>query len=76
MGGVIPFECTLKNVTKIAFGGSYSQVTRAVLQYTMIVTSDSGINTSGEFGVSSDTSFLGWYDITEDTTFYITTLYQ
>ena len=76
VGGVIPFECTLKNVTKIAFGGSYSQVTRAVLQYTMIVTSDSGINTSGEFGVSSDTSFLGWYDITEDTTFYITTLYQ
>lgn len=76
VGGVIPFECTLKNVTKIAFGGSYSQVTRAVLQYTMIVTSDSGINTSGEFGVSSDTSFLGWYDITEDTTFYITTLYR
>ena len=59
------------NVKRIAFGGFKSSLQRAVLSYTLTVTSDSGINESlyvGNTGVENG-EFLGWYEITADTVF-------
>ncbi len=65
----------LNNVTRIAFGGIGSKLTRVITDpIDMTVTSNTGINESIYYGGISDvdTDFLGWYELTQDTVFNIT----
>lgn len=67
----------LNNVTRIAFGGSNSVLTRAVFgtPFDMTVTSNTGINDSKYYSAvssnPSDAEFLGWYELTQDTVFNV-----
>ena len=67
----------LNNVTRIAFGGSYSVLTRAMFgtPFDMTVTSNTGINDSKYYSAvssnPSDAEFLGWYDLNQDTIFNV-----
>lgn len=67
----------LNNVTRIAFGGSLSVLTRAVFgtPFDMTVTSNTKINDSKNYSAVSsnprDAEFLGWYDLTQDTIFNV-----
>lgn len=64
----------LNNVTRIAFGGIGSKLTRVTDPIDMTVTSNTGINESIYYSGSTsvDTDFLGWYELTQDTVFNIT----
>lgn len=67
-------EIVLNNVTRIAFGGIGSKLTRVVTDpIDMTVTSNTGIKGSISYGgISSvDTDFLGWYELTQDTVFNV-----
>lgn len=67
-------EIVLNNVTRIAFGGIGSKLTRVVTDpIDMTVTSNTGIKESIYYdGISSvDTDFLGWYELTQDTVFNV-----
>ena len=64
----------LNNVTRIAFGGIGSKLTRVFTDpIDMTVTSNTGINESIYYvGYSNvDTDFLGWYELTQDTVFNV-----
>lgn len=67
----------LNNVTRIAFGGTLSVLTRAYfgIPYDMTVTSNTGINDSKHYSDASsnpsDAEFLGWYELTQDTVFNV-----
>ena len=65
----------LNNVTRIAFGGIGSKLTRIITDpIDMTVTSNTGINESIYYAGNTnvDTDFLGWYELTQDTVFNIT----
>lgn len=65
----------LNNVTRIAFGGTGSKLTRMITDpIDMTVTSNTGINESIYYvgNTNVDTDFLGWYELTQDTVFNIT----
>lgn len=65
----------LNNVTRIAFGGTGSKLTRMITDpIDMTVTSNTGINESIYYAGNTnvDTDFLGWYELTQDTVFNIT----
>ena len=65
----------LNNVTRIAFGGIGSKLTRVFTDpIDMTVTSNTGINESIYYAghTNVDTDFLGWYELTQDTVFNIT----
>ena len=64
----------LNNVTRIAFRGTGSKLTRVTDPIDMTVTSNTGINESIYYSGSTsvDTDFLGWYELTQDTVFNIT----
>ncbi len=62
----------LNNVTRIAFGGTGSKLTRMITDpIDMTVTSNTGINESIYYvgNTNVDTDFLGWYELTQDTVF-------
>ena len=63
----------LNNVTRIAFGGIGSKLTRVTDPIDMTVTSNTGINESIHYSGSTsvDTDFLGWYELTQDTVFNV-----
>ena len=63
----------LNNVTRIAFGGIGSKLTRVTDPIDMTVTSNTGINESIYYSGSTsvDTDFLGWYELTQDTVFNV-----
>ena len=65
----------LNNVTRIAFGGTGSKLTKMITDpIDMTVTSNTGINESIYYvgNTNVDTDFLGWYELTQDTVFNIT----
>lgn len=65
----------LNNVTRIAFGGIGSKLTRIITDpIDMTVTSNTGIKESIYYAGNTnvDTDFLGWYELTQDTVFNIT----
>ncbi len=65
----------LNNVTRIAFGGTGSKLTRMITDpIDMTVKSNTGINESIYYvgNTNVDTDFLGWYELTQDTVFNIT----
>ncbi len=64
----------LNNVTRIAFGGTGSKLTRMITDpIDMTVTSNTGINESIYYvgNTNVDTDFLGWYELTQDTVFNV-----
>ncbi len=75
--GDFSWDYKFYNVTRIAFGGFNSSITRAIIpSFTLTVTSDSGVNDSlysGLYGVENG-EFLGWYEITSDTVFNLASI--
>ena len=65
----------LNNVTRIAFGGFNSVLTRVGTPFDMTVTSNTGINDSKYYSAvssnPSDAEFLGWYELNQDTIFNV-----
>ena len=59
----------IENVERIAFGCYNSELTRVFDTGMLTVTSNTGIDDSLYDGRTPNTDFLGWYEITQDTTF-------
>lgn len=69
------WSCKISGVDRIAFAGFPITITRAVTPYYIHLQSDNGINESLYISSPSVSEFLGWYEITQDTVFTITTSY-